>query len=153
MFVAATGFAAGDRGLELVAINIVPEGDEIRLLRRRGPVADPPVLRDPVVLMQGRMRLRFTYRDRNGLPVAAWTARPQNPSAVDLEIMDMHGRPVFPVAISFKLAVDLSADCLAPQDDEQGRKERCPNASQEPQSPDNEPRDPKNPRPQKKSRQ
>lgn len=113
LFVAATGFGAGDRGLELLNVAAVNERDDLILVRHRGPVANPPPpLRDPVVLLRGRIGLRFSYRDRDGRTVATWTNRRELPAAVVVELFGLAQTPLFPVPLILPIAVNFSADCL-----------------------------------------
>jgi general secretion pathway protein J len=140
LFVAATGFGAGNRGVELISVSAVPDRDGSLVVRQRGPVASlTSTLRDPVVLMRGRLHVKFSYRDRAGQPVAVWSGRPDLPSAVHVEIYGAGAAPVFPVPAILTLPADLAADCLAPDDVEDAEK-RCPNLAAQPQSePEQEP--------------
>ena len=114
LFVAATGFGAGDRGLELVSIAAAREENDLVLVRQRGPVvAGPAPLRDPVVLLRGRMQVRFSYRDDDGQVLASWTNRDRLPRAVAVELFNAGGVSVFPVPVLLKLPATISAACIA----------------------------------------
>lgn len=140
VFVAATGFGAADRGLELLNIAAASERDDFLLVRRRGPVANPPPqFRDPVVLLRGRMTVRFSFRDREGRTLDTWQKRSELPAAVNVAVFGPNGAPVFPAALVFPLPVNYSVDCL----DVDGGQEKPPRCVKEPQdapeSPDNAP--------------
>ncbi len=125
-FIAATGFATGNRGLELIVVRSVQDGDDMVLVRQRGPVASLAAsLTDPVVLMRGRMQFRFGYRDRNAQRFDTWTNRPGLPSAVEVDIRTANGVSVFPAPVVLTLPAQLAADCLDPADDGKGKSERC----------------------------
>ncbi len=125
-FVAATGFGSGDRGLEMISVSIVPDRDGILVVRQRGPAVNPPTsMRDPVILLRGRMQVRFSYRDKEGKWVGNWTARSELPTAVNIEILGPSGQPVFPVAVALPLPVNLSVDCLNREDENPGKTKRC----------------------------
>lgn len=130
MFVAATGFGAGDKGVELISIQVVKEEDGIALVRQRGPVTTAPTpLRDPVVLLHGRMQVQFSYRDADGKTVQAWTDRPQLPKAVAVYVFGAGGLPVFPVPVLLNLPANLAASCL--NDNGGGDNGGCPNQQQQ----------------------
>jgi general secretion pathway protein J len=117
IFVAATGFGVGDRGLELLNFSMVDNKDDFYLVRQRAPVASPPgEFKDPVMLMHGRMQVRFSYRDIDGTFVDSWTKRPNLPSAVGVQVIGASG-PIFPRPLVFPVPVNFSVDCLLPEDD------------------------------------
>lgn len=112
LFVAATGFGAGDRGVELLSINVVTEQDGIAIVRQRGQVTSGQTpLRDPVVLLRGRMQAQFSYLDNNGQTVATWKNRDQLPKAVSINILNQAGVAVFPVPFMMKLPTNQAAGC------------------------------------------
>jgi prepilin-type N-terminal cleavage/methylation domain-containing protein len=118
-FVAATGFGAGNRGLELLNIAAEPDHDDVLLVRQRGPVLNPPAqMRDPVVLMRGRIQLRFAYRDAAGQTFKSWTNKPTLPTAVLVQVLGQDGTPVFPTAFVLPVPVSLGADCLGEQSEQ-----------------------------------
>jgi hypothetical protein len=134
-FVAATGFGVGDRGLELLNFSMTDRNDDFYLVRTRAPVSNPPSeFKDPVLLLHGRMQVRFAYRDANGQLVDSWNKRPDLPTAIAVQVIGAGG-PVFPRALMFPVPVNLSVDCLLPED-ETIRPTRCsgPEAPQQPAS-------------------
>lgn len=133
VFVAATGFGAGDRGLELISISILPDGDGITVVRQRGPAANPlPELRDPVVLLRGRMQIRFSYRDRNGQVASSWISRAELPSVVAVEVFGAAGNPIFPVPAMLRLPTNSSAECINPPTEDAGITNRCSPSPKDP---------------------
>jgi hypothetical protein len=125
--VAATGFGAGDRGLELISVNVTKNNDETAMVRQRGPVVSgPSPLRDPVVLMHGRMQFRFSYRDDDGRVLATWTNQERLPKAVAVEIFNTAGASVFPVPVLLKLPANLAAGCLTGGGDDGEGAVGCP---------------------------
>jgi hypothetical protein len=120
-FVAATGFGAGNRGLEMISVAVTRDGEEMALVRQRGPVTTGPVpLRDPVVLFRGRMQIRFTYRDDDGQTLPVWSNQTRLPKAVAVEIFNTAGASLFPVPLLMKLPVNMAAGCVSGSDDEDG---------------------------------
>lgn len=114
MFAAATGFGAGDRGLELISITVTKEENELAVIRQRGPVvAGPAPLRDPVILLRGRMQFRFSYRDEDGQVLPTWSNRDRLPKAVAVEVFNTAGVSVFPVPVLMTLPANLSAACIS----------------------------------------
>jgi len=129
-FVAATGFGVGDRGLELLDFSMVDNKDDFYLVRQRAPVSNPPTqFKDTVMLLHGRMQVRFSYRDRDGRFVETWSKRPDLPTAVGVQVFGASG-PIFPSALIFPVPVNFTVDCLLP-DDETVRPPRCGIAQQE----------------------
>lgn len=121
VFVAATGFGAGDRGLELISITVTREQDGIAVVRQRGPVTTGPApLADPVVLLRGRMQLQFSYRDDDGQILKTWSNRERLPKAVAVDIVNTAGVSVFPVPVVMKLPANLAAACIAGDGDDAG---------------------------------
>lgn len=117
-FVAATGFGVGNRGVELLNIAAKPDHDDTLLVRERGPILNPAAqLSDPVVLMRGRIQVRFAYRDSGGQAHDSWGNRPDLPSAVLVQVLAQDGTPVFPSAFVLPVPVSLGADCLIEQGD------------------------------------
>src|SRR6185437_17038617 len=87
------------------------------LVRTRAPVSNPPSeFKDPVLLLHGRMQVRFAYRDANGQFVDSWNKRPDLPTAVAVQVIGAAG-PIFPRALMFPVPVNLSVDCLLPEDE------------------------------------
>ena len=126
VFAAATGFGAGNRGVELISISAMVDRDGVSLVRNRGPIANPqPELRDPVVLMRGRMQVRFSYRDRNGKSAATWIDQPELPTAIAVEIFGAEGNPVMPVAALLSLPQNYSVECFNPPADQANIQTRC----------------------------
>lgn len=126
LFVAATGFGAGDRGLELISITVTREEEGIAVVRQRGPVVTGPApLRDAVVLLRGRMQFRFSFRDDDGQTVANWSNRESLPKAVAVELFNNAGVSVFPVPVVMKLPATRPAPCTAGDDDGTGAA-ACP---------------------------
>jgi hypothetical protein len=126
VFAAATGFSAGDRGIEQITIASAIEGDTLVLLRLRGPVSNPPAQpRDPVELLRGRMQIRFSYRDQKGQVLPTWINRPEMPSAVLVEIFGPARNAIFPAPMLMSLPMNLSVECLQSGDPEQTRPARC----------------------------
>jgi Tfp pilus assembly protein FimT len=113
MFVAATGFGAGDRGLELISVTVTKEQEDTLVVRQRGQVTTGPTpLRDPVVLLRGRMQVRFSYQDDEGVALATWTNRDRLPKAVAVEIFNAAGTLVFPAPVLLKLPTTIAAACM-----------------------------------------
>lgn len=144
-FVAATGFGAGNRGLELLNISAAPDHDDVLLVRQRGPVLNPPAqLSDPVVLMRGRIQVRFAYRDAAGQTFKSWTNRPALPTAVLVQVLAQDGTPVFPSAFVLPVPVSLGVDCLGGADQGQDVPPHCGNvdtdAAAQGNAPNNAPR-------------
>lgn len=128
VFAAATGFGTGNRGVELISVSAFPDGEDIALIRNRGPVANPqPELRDPVVLMKGRMRVRFSYRDQNGKTAPTWIEQPDLPAAVAIEIFGAQGNPILPVPALITLPQNFSVECLNPPGNMPNIQVRCTN--------------------------
>lgn len=130
-FVSATGFGAGNHGLELISIAVNKENDGISVIRTRGPVTTVPTpLRDPVVLLRGHMQVKFGYRGDDGQTVDSWTDRPQLPNVVAVYVYGPTGLPVFPVPALLRLPMNISASCLdGDADDTSG----CPQSRQQQQ--------------------
>jgi general secretion pathway protein J len=115
VFAAATGFGTGNRAVELISVSAFQDGEDIALIRNRGPVANPqPELRDPVVLMKGRMRVRFSYRDNDGKTTPTWVEQPELPAVVAIEIFGAQGNPILPVPALITLPQNLSVECFNP---------------------------------------
>jgi hypothetical protein len=130
VFATATGYGAGNRGVELVSISAYQDREDISLVRNRGAVANPqPELRDPVVLMKGRMRVRFTYRDRNGKTAPTWIEQPELPAAVAIEIFGAQGNPILPVPALIALPQNYSVECFNPPSNMANIQVRCTNES------------------------
>jgi type II secretory pathway component PulJ len=114
MFVAATGFGAGDRGLELISVTVTKEQEDTLVVRQRGQVATGPTpLRDPVVLLRGRMQVRFTYQDDLGQTLEIWSNRDRLPKAVAVNILNAAGTSVFPAPVVLKLPTTMAAACIS----------------------------------------
>lgn len=138
LFAAATGFGAGNRGLELINISAIADHDEVQLIRSRGPVANPPpTFRDPVTLLNGRMTLRFAYRDRTGRVTDTWAKKAELPSAVTVAVFGPTGAPIFPAALVFPLRVNGSIDCLDSGGADQVKPPRCGKGPDEAPQPPN----------------
>lgn len=137
LFVAATGFGAADRGLELISITVTDAEDGIAVIRQRGPVVTGPApLRDPVILLRGRMQMQFIYHDDSGQPLATWANRDRLPKAVAVDIRNSAGVSVFPVPVTMRLPTTIAALCLAGGDDAggggcPGSQARTPGTSRE----------------------
>jgi len=87
-------------------------------VRERGPILNPASqLSDPVVLMRGRIQVRFAYRDAGGQTYDQWGNKPNLPSAVLVQVLAQDGAPVFPTAFVLPVPVNLGADCLVDQGD------------------------------------
>lgn len=132
VFVAATGFGSGNRGVELISVSALADRDGLALVRSRGPVANPqPELRDPVVLMRGRMQVRFSYRDGNGKVAPTWIEQPEMPAAVAVEIFGAEGNPVMPVAALLTVPQNYSVECFNPAADQSNIQVRCSSQERE----------------------
>jgi prepilin-type N-terminal cleavage/methylation domain-containing protein len=137
VFAAATGFGTGNRGVELISVSAFPDGEDIALIRNRGPVANPqPELRDPVILMKGRMRVRFSYRDQNGKTEPTWVEQPELPAAVAIEIFGAEGNPILPVPALITLPQNFSVECLNPPGNMPNIQVRCSNENDQQNSDD-----------------
>jgi hypothetical protein len=113
VFVSATGFATGNRGVELLHFAIERDGDDAVVVRTRGLVLNPPPpFRDPVQIFRGRMKVRFHYRDSEGRIVDAWSGRPDIPQAVLVDVRSENDTAVFASAFTVPIRVNFSADCL-----------------------------------------
>jgi hypothetical protein len=129
-FVAATGFGAGDRGLELISVSVIKEEDGIALVRERAPVSTVATsFRDPVILLRGRLQVQFAYRDSDGQTLPTWWDRPQLPRSVGVYVYGATGLPVFPVPVQLNVPTNLAAGCLTGDDDSGG----CPQDQQQQQ--------------------
>jgi general secretion pathway protein J len=125
LFVAATGFGLGDRGVELLNVSVSGEGDDLYLTRRRAPVSNPPQqFRDPVVLLHGRMQARFIYLDDKGKAYETWVNKPVLPSAVAVEVNVPQRGPLFPRPLILPIPVNFDIDCLA-GDENDDKPPRC----------------------------
>ncbi|HET7679578.1 MAG TPA: prepilin-type N-terminal cleavage/methylation domain-containing protein [Xanthobacteraceae bacterium] len=132
VFAAATGFGTGNRGVELISVSAFQDREDIALIRNRGPVGYPqPELRDPVVLMRGRMRVRFSYRDHNGKTVPTWIEQPELPTVVAIEIFGAQGNPILPVPALIALPQNYSVECFNPPSDKANIQVRCAQGNQE----------------------
>jgi general secretion pathway protein J len=132
VFAAATGFGAGNRGVELISISAQPDGNGLAVVRNRGPIANPqPELRDPVILMRGRMQVRFSFRDRNGKVAPTWIEQRELPTAVAIEIFGAEGNPILPVPALLALPQNYSIECLNPAGDQSNIQARCSNENKE----------------------
>jgi general secretion pathway protein J len=117
-FVAATGFGVGNRGVELLNISAKQDNDDLMVVRERGPVLNPATqFSDPVVLLRGRIQVRFSYRDSSGQVSDTWGNRADLPAAVLVKVLGQDGAPVFPSAFVLPVPVSLGADCLVEQGD------------------------------------
>ena len=126
VFAAATGFGSGNRGLELISIAAVQDSGELSIVRSRGPIANPqPEMRDPVVLMRGRMQIKFSYRDRNGKTSPTWIEQSEMPAAVAVEVLSAEGQPVMPVAALIALPQNYSVECFNPPANQANIQLRC----------------------------
>jgi general secretion pathway protein J len=129
-FVAATGFGAGDHGLELISVSVIKDEDGIALVRERAPVTSVPTpFRDPVVLLRGRLQVQFAYRDDAGQTAVSWMDRPQLPRSVGVYVYSANGLPVFPVPVQLNLPTNLGVGCFTGDDDSGG----CPQDRQQQQ--------------------
>ena len=126
VFAAATGLGTGNRGVELISLSGFQDREEVALVRNRGPVANPQLeLRDPVVLMKGRMRVRFSYRDHNGKTSQTWIEQPELPAAVAIEIFGAEGNPILPVPALITLPQNFSVECFNPPSTMTNLQLRC----------------------------
>jgi general secretion pathway protein J len=126
VFVAATGFGVGDRGLELISIASSSENGEFFLVRQRSVVASPPQqFRDPVVLLRGRMQVQFAYIDATGKSSASWINRPEMPAAIAVVVNVPQAGPLFPRPLLFPVPVNFGVDCIPGMEDEGARAPRC----------------------------
>jgi Tfp pilus assembly protein FimT len=134
MFVAATGFGAGDRGLELISVTVTKEQDDTVVVRQRGQVSTGPTpLLDPVVLLRGRIQVRFSYQDDQGVTLATWSNRDRLPKAVAIEVFNAVGTSVFPTPVVLKLPTTLAAACLSTGNADDGTGATgCPGQQQRP---------------------
>jgi general secretion pathway protein J len=132
VFAAATGFGTGNRGVELISISGFQDGEEVAMVRNRGPIANPQLeLRDPVVLMKGRMRVRFSYRDQNGKTTPTWIEQPELPAAVAIEIFGAEGNPILPVPALITLPQNFSVECFNPPSTMTNLQLRCASENNE----------------------
>jgi len=126
MFVAATGFAAGNRGEELIGFRTITENSKVTLVRERGPISGlGNVMGDPVVLLSGPLQFRFFYRDRDGRRLDSWIHRRDLPIAIELEVRTTAGTPVLPAAAVLTVPVNYGVDCLIAETDDEDMAERC----------------------------
>lgn len=113
VFVSATGFAPGHRGVELLHFSVDRDGDDTVVVRTRGLVLNPPPrFSDPVQIFRGPMKVRFYFLGRDGKIVESWNGRPDIPQAVMVDIKSANGAPVFASAFTLPVRVNFSADCL-----------------------------------------
>jgi general secretion pathway protein J len=139
VFAAATGFGTGNRGVEMISVSAFADGEDIALIRNRGPVANPqPELRDPVVLMKGRMRVRFSYRDQNGKTEPTWIEQAELPAAVAIEIFGAQGNPILPVPALIRLQQNFSVECLNPPGNMPNIQVRCAKENDQQQGSDDD---------------
>jgi general secretion pathway protein J len=133
-FVAATGFGVGDRGAELLNFAMLDNKDDFYLVRQRAPVSNPPSeFKDSVVLLHGRMQVRFSFRDGNGKFFDNWSKRPDMPTAVGVQVFGASGA-IFPQPLLFPVPVNYSIECLLPEDDTT-HPPRCNTSQQDEQKP------------------
>lgn len=140
LFVATTGFGAADRGLEMISITVVNEENGVAVVRQRGPVTTGPApLRDPVILLRGRMQVQFTFRDHEGQAITNWSNRERLPKAVEVNIVNPAGVAVFPVPVVLNLPTNLIAICVAGGGDDEGTTSpACPTGRSRTQNQENE---------------
>jgi general secretion pathway protein J len=137
LFVAATGFGSGDRGVELLSVNVTKNDDDMALVRQRGQVTSGQTpLRDPVVLLRGRMQVQFSYYDNDGQTLPTWSNRDQLPKAVGINILNTAGVAVFPVPLMMKLPTNLASGCVGSAGGD-GTTE-CPGPRQRQRPPENQ---------------
>jgi general secretion pathway protein J len=135
-FVAATGFGAGNRAFELLDISQTTENNDQLLVRKRATVSNPPApLQDPVVLLRGRIQIRFSYRNNDGQTVPAWNNKAELPSAVLVEVLDSNGTAVFPAPFLLPVPVNYGVDCFDSADDNVEKPQRCVNAQNQQATP------------------
>jgi general secretion pathway protein J len=132
VFAAATGFGTGNRGVELISVSAFRDREDVALIRNRGPVANPQLeLRDPVVLMKGRMRVRFSFRDQNGKTAPTWIEQRELPTAVAIEIFGEQGNPILPVPALIALPQNFSVECFNPPSNMANLQLRCGSGNEE----------------------
>lgn len=124
-FVAVTGFGGGSKGVELLDIVAVADRDDTLVVRRRGPVAIPAQLGDPVTLLRGRLQVRFSYSDRAGRRSATWAKKAELPAAVVVEFLNPAGGSVFATPFVLPIPTNFSIDCLIVGDEGSARPPRC----------------------------
>ncbi|HEX8665757.1 MAG TPA: prepilin-type N-terminal cleavage/methylation domain-containing protein, partial [Beijerinckiaceae bacterium] len=92
-FVSAAGVISGSVGDEMVLLDVEEAGEASRLVRRRLPwlghrtPADAKP-RDPVVLLEGPLRISFAYADRTLVWTDRWIDKPDLPRYVRLILRD-----------------------------------------------------------------
>ena len=126
-FASATGLRPGDLGVEVISVRALADRGGTALVRRRSPLSAglEATGGDPVVLMQGRLTVRFAFRDAQGKSWPTWIDRPTLPSAVEIELLHADGTRLFGAPQILVLPSSYSADCLDPDLDRIGGKERC----------------------------
>jgi hypothetical protein len=119
--VASGGPASGRSGVggpeeEIVVIEVEEGTDAARLVRRRAPWLGPRTLgaeirpRDPVVLLDGPLRISFAYADRSLAWTDRWAERADMPRFVRLVLRDRAtGAPLY--APDFEIRSDAPPAC------------------------------------------
>lgn len=116
-FVAAAGVSAGPPGEEIVLLEVVETAEATRLVRRRAPWLG---LRTPlqdtrpgdaVVLLEGRLRIAFSYADRSLVWTSVWADRPDLPRHIRLDLRDgASGAPLLG-PLDFEIRADAPPAC------------------------------------------
>ena len=116
LFVATPGFAGGGEGLELISLSAEPrQGGGAALVRRRAPLGGDPEaggLGNPVVLLDGRYEIAFSYVGADGVRRPEWQNRPDMPARVEIVVGGTAGTAGLPAPLTFWVPADLPAACL-----------------------------------------
>ena len=106
-------------------------------MRSRSPIANPqPEMRDPVVLMRGRMQIRSATDHRNGKTSPTWIEQSEMPAAVAVEVLSAEGQPVMPVAALIAAPPELQRGrCFNPPANQANIQLRCTPQEQQQQKP------------------
>lgn len=135
----AVGPNAG-RGLELVRIGEIVNGNALAVVRSRLPFApmapgagDPTSARlaDPVVLLPAPYRLAFAYTDRNLNWTPRWQASERLPYAVRITIRDTSRRGAAVLSSTVRIRIDAAAGAC-PDNDHDCANGAAPEAAREP---------------------
>ena len=116
LFVATPGFAAGGEGLELISLSAEPrQGGGAALVRRRASLGSDPEaggLANPVVLLDGRYEIAFSYVGGDGVRRPEWQNRPDMPVRVEITVGGAEGAAGLAAPLTFWVPADLPAACL-----------------------------------------
>jgi prepilin-type N-terminal cleavage/methylation domain-containing protein len=119
-FIGAAGVSSASAGEEMVRLDVEEGSDSSRLVRRRAPWFGPrtPLADakpgDPVILLEGPLRISFAYADRSLAWTDTWVEKPDLPRYVRLILRDRAtGAPLLH-APDFEIRSDAPPSCSRP---------------------------------------